>query len=420
MGNREIDEPGRAFRAAVPPRGIAAILLSALISAASVLAPAAVIPALAAGCGSASRGIDPSQLASKRKTSYDHFGTVCFVVVYDDFRADAAKVRFEAAWEEIEAMLSELERAVSVDIRASDIGRFNRAKGGESVAISPLTADIVRSAMEMYRFTGGAFNPAVAKLVDLWGFSPRFRKSGERTEPYDRPRNEDGGFEMPQKRYVEAFRKLSDFSRVRLQGDATGGYRLAKDQPDVPVDGKSWSLEVDFGGIAKGWAADRAAAILAKRGYVYGYVNLGMSSMSLMKRNVSEKGAPGPNMWSVSVSNPDDSAKNYLRAFGADTGVSTSGIYELRYSVGGKVYSHIIDPDTGEPTQSDVISVTLLGAGAGRDDALSTALCVMGSAKAEAFMRSRLKEYRVAMLVRKPGGLELVTNMGRREYVLER
>jgi thiamine biosynthesis lipoprotein len=274
--------------------------------------------------------------------------------------------------------------------------------------------------MEMYRFTGGAFNPAVAKLVDLWGFSPRFRKSGEGTEPYDRPRNEDGGFDLPQRQYVEAFRKLSDFSRVRLQGDATGGYRLAKDQPDIFVDGKSWSLEVDFGGIAKGWAADMAAAILAKRGYVYGYVNLGMSSMSLLKRNVSEKGAPGANLWSVNVSNPDDSAKNFLRAFGADTGVSTSGIYEVRYTVDGRIYSHIIDPDTGEPTRSDVISVTVLGPGAGRDDALSTALCVMGSAKAEAFMRSRLKEFKVVMLVRKSGGLGLVTNMSRREYALER
>jgi len=361
---------------------------------------------------------DPKTLDSKRKTSFDYFGTVCFAVVYDDFGSKAAASRFETAWQEIKEMLAGLESSVSVDRPGSDVYRFNEAKNGESVSISPVTAEIMADAVEMYEITGGAFNPAVANLVDLWGFSPRFRKDTDKRMPYDRPQNEDGSFALPDRRYIEAFRRLSDFSEVKLDGDKKSGYTLTKTSKDIVVDGIAYSLKIDFGGIAKGYGADKAAAILKKHGYEYGYVNLGLSSMRLLKRNVSDEGAPSDNMWAVSVSNPNDKTKNYISVFGKNTGASTSGTYDVHYFVKGREYSHIIDARSGEPTESDIVSVTILGPNGACDDALTTALCVMGEDEARDFMNTSIKDYSVAMIVRKGTGLELVTNIAAGGYSL--
>jgi len=185
---------------------------------------------------------DPKSLDSKRKTRFDFFRTVCFAVVYDDFGSKAAASRFETTWQEIHTMLAELENSVSVDKPGSDIYRFNEAKYGESVTISPATAEIVAEAIKIFQFTGGAFNPAVANLVDLWGFSPRLRKGSDKKAPYDRPQNEDGSFALPDKRYVAAFRRRSDFPAVELGRNRKSGFTLMKKARDIEIDGASYSL----------------------------------------------------------------------------------------------------------------------------------------------------------------------------------
>ncbi len=370
---------------------------------------------LLTGC-SATR---PEYFTSHRKTSFDHFATVCTVLVYDDFTSDRAIQRFEEAWREIDDMLTEVEQALSVNIPESDIAKFNRAGQGESVLVRPLTAHIVQMAMDAYNLTEGAYNPAVSHLVDLWGFSPRIHSGFGPAMPYDRPRNPGGGFPLPDPRYVEAFLTLADFSGVRLSGDETVGYTLTKLVPDIEVDGVTYSLKIDLGGIGKGYATDLAADILGKYGYKYGFVNLGMSSLRLLKRHISNQGAPGDNMWAINVVNPDEQALRYMTAFGKDVGLSTSGTYLDRYFVDGREYSHIIDPYTGQPTTSDVASVTLIGGTAGESDALSTALCVMGSEKAVAFAKTHLENWRYAILVRRAEGLELITNIPQEEYLLE-
>jgi len=376
--------------------------------------------ALLFGCGGLRSTGDAERLTSKRKTSFDHFGTACFAVVFDDFGSPAAEARFEAAWKEIYDMLTRLEKSVSVDLSGSDIHRFNRAKPGERVAVNEITAEITALAIEMHRLTNGAYNPAVANLVDLWGFSPRFRRNGAAGMPYDRARNADGSFDLPDPRYVRAFRALSDFSGVELSGNEAGGYFLVKTADELEVDGVSYSLQLDFGGIAKGWGADKAAEILKKHGYEYGYVNLGLSSLKLLKRNVADQGVPRANMWAVGLLNPVTRTENYLSVFGKDIGVSTSGGYDASYKLAGREYSHIIDPATGEPTAGEIASAIVVGEKAGSADALTTAICVMGKEKAREFMNGRLKGYRAAFLARRGDDLELVTNMTGEEYSLNR
>lgn len=390
-----------------------------MAGAPALIAAALVALAVIVGCEGRPVHGDPAKLESRRKTTFAYFGTMCFAAVYDNFSSDAAVERFDAAWREITGMLAQLDAAASLERPGSDVRRFNDARGGESVRISPMTAEILTAAKEMYDFTDGAFNPAVANLVDLWGFSPRFRNGCDRKMPYDRPGREGGGFALPEGRYVEAFRALSDFAKVRLDQDARTSYVLTKEAEDVTIDGVPYSLRIDLGGIAKGYAAEKAGAILRARGYEYGYVNIGLSSMKLLKRTVSDRGARSDCMWAVGISNPFDRSQDFLSVFGKDTGVSTSGTYDDHYFLNKREYSHIIDARTGEPTRSDVLSATVLGDNATYDDALSTALCVMGKDNAVDFMNAKLKAYKVAMIVRGTDGrLELATNLPAYGYSL--
>ena len=87
----------------------------------------------------------------------------------------------------IDAFLTEVEDAASVERENSDIARFNELPAGGSTEISRTAAEIIEKAREAYALTDGAFNPAVYLLVDLWGFSPRVQKKDfQPTRPYDR------------------------------------------------------------------------------------------------------------------------------------------------------------------------------------------------------------------------------------------
>ncbi|QUH26388.1 FAD:protein FMN transferase [Serpentinicella alkaliphila] len=359
------------------------------------------------------------ELTSRRKISYDHFGTVSSVIVFDDFSAPKAIERFESTWQEINNMLEELDKAASVSIPESDIYRFNMIRYEESIEISPLTAELIKISKEMYEFTNGKYNPAVYNLVDLWGFTPRFNYVNQvNGMPYDRNRNDNGSFNLPDNKYIEAFRELSDFAGVILSGNDSSGYILTKNINDIEIDGVLYSLKIDLGGIAKGYAADKAIEILKMNGYEYGFVNVGLSSLQLLKRNVSNKGAPDDNMWGITVSNPNNKTEKYLTIFDKNTGISTSGTYDLSYFLDGREYSHIINPYTGEPTTSSILAVSILGNKSSEADAISTALCTMAEEEAIDFMNTYLDHYKVALIIMDGKDLKLVTNMKEEDYIV--
>lgn len=345
---------------------------------------------------------EPEQLRSRRKVSWDHFGSLSTIVAYDDFESREAAAHFEATWRMVYDMLTEIEETLSVAVEGSDIHRFNAAAPGELVSVQPLTAKMVAMAQEMHAFTNGTYNPAVMHLVDLWGFSPRFgsREYDAEPKPYDRPRNPNRSFDLPDEEYVAAFRQLADFSAVELiEGDENGHY-LVKHLEDVEVRGEVYSLGIDLGGLAKGYAAERAAEILHQSGYEFGMSDVGASSLQLLKRPVATDGAPDMYQWGVHVGDPDEPARRYLTIYDQNTGVSTSGTYLERYFLDGKEYSHIIDPATGRPTTSQVISATIVGGRASYIDAITTGLVVMPLEEAIAFMDTHLTEYRVVLLYR--------------------
>jgi thiamine biosynthesis lipoprotein len=138
----------------------------------------------------------------------------------------------------------------------------------------------------------------------------------------------------------------------------------------------------------------------------------------LLKRHVKSEGATVEHDWGIQVVDPDNRDRTLVTAFGQGVGVATSGTYEISYVVDGREYSHIIDPWTGEPTQRDIVSVTLVGALAAECDALSTAICIMGRDEAVEFTRMHLSEYRYILLVREGDGFDIVTNMEEGSYIV--
>jgi len=138
-------------------------------------------------------------------------------------------------------------------------------------------------------------------------------------------------------------------------------------------------VELDLGGIGKGYAADRVAALLRRRGVASALVSLGGSS-------VYGLGAPpGAAGWDVSVADPTAPERGAVRVSLRDRALSISGGYERFFVKDGVTYAHIMDPRSGRPVQG-VLSVAVVSASATDGDALDDVLFVQGLERARAFV----------------------------------
>ena len=303
-------------------------------------------------------------------------------------------------WRELTSLFSEVENALSLSVETSDLSRFNRASAGERVEISIHSYDVLMAAMRMYRRTEGAFNPAAGRYVDLWGFSPRVLNGDTEKLPYDRAEAS-----VPDSKYLTAFSALLDFSALQLSNE-DGRFYATKPNSVVLLDGVEYTMQLDLGGIAKGYACDKGAELVLRNGYNVGFLSVGQSSMRLFSRE-------GNDDWQIEVNSPRTEIfkDRYLSAKAKETGVSTSGDYENYFMLEGRRYCHIINPFTGYPVNaspiedgSGVVSASVFGVSALEGDAISTAICVKGAAWAKSF----LEEYYPAAKV-------LITSYNARE-----
>lgn len=208
------------------------------------------------------------------------------------------------------------------------------------------TAEIAHLILESQRLSaqsGGLFNPAVGKLVGLWSFH----------------RNKPGG-PVPDARdigqIVAARPRMSD---LNVQGDMVTSSNVA--------------VQLDFDGYAKGYALDRAAALLRASGIANALVNIGGNAMAL--------GRSSGRAWRVGLDSPRGAGLMATLELKDGEAVGTSGDYRRYYAIDGRRYAHIIDPRTGYPV-AGVQSVTVLAlrqAGAGAlSDAASKPIFIAG------------------------------------------
>ena len=262
-------------------------------------------------------------------------GTTCTLaaVVEPEKRAHARQVLQEA-----EATLRSAEARMSSWLEDSEIGRLNSAGAGQEVSLSPQTLEVLRTARRANAQTAGAMDVTCRPLIELW------RAAGRRGV-------------VPTKSELADARAASNWELIELT-DSGAKKRRA-------------TARVDLGGIAKGWAIDRAADVLREAGLSGGMVDVGGDLVCFGK-------PPDGGRWPVDVKNPLDSGPvAKLRLSGG--AVCTSGGYARFTEIAGRRYSHIIDPRTGQPAEA-ALSVTVVAHDAVTADVWATALSVLGTA----------------------------------------
>ena len=204
------------------------------------------------------------------------------------------------------------------------------AQDGETVAL-------IDAAEKIKKDTNGAFDINIAPVMRIWGF------------------------------YSEEFGKKNH--RVPTQSEI-----------NEALDAASEGMYFDFGGIAKGYCADKLSWLLRCGGVESAVLSLG--------GNVALIGSkPDGTPWTVGIKSPFDDGL-YATVKVQDTMVVTSGDYVRYFEENGKKYHHIINPATGYPAESDLTSVTIISNSGATADALSTALFVMGKDKAIEYWRN--------------------------------
>jgi len=284
----------------------------------------------------------------------------------------------EQAFEEIDNEFEKIDKLFSLNYD-SEIKRLNTQ--GYLLGASDEVVYLVNKAKEIYVLTDGAFNPATYLLTDLWQLSSRFSENSndDSKRAYDRKL-----YTLPDQKYIDAFRQLLNFEDIVVEGN---NIYLPSDK--VTVDGVDYTMQIDLGGIVKGYAAQRAKQIATSYGITKGYISLGGSSIVFLQKDGADDGK-----YAVGVVDPDNPSSYYAKAYVKDMAMSTSGDYQVGkyFELDGKKYCHIIDGQTGRPVDKGVRTVSILCDDPILADALTTAIMVKGLDGAKAFITSKYFE----------------------------
>jgi FAD:protein FMN transferase len=271
-------------------------------------------------------------------------GCVYTIVSYRD---DLARLQEAAA-----AALDEvdrIDRLMSNYKKDSELSRVNREAAKAPVKVDPELFDFIAECLRYSRESEGAFDVTVGPLMKAWGF---FRGEGR----------------MP----TEA-----ELTRAR---NGVGYQHVILNQKDGAIFFDKEGVEIDLGGIAKGYAVDRAVAVLKQRGVTSALVSAGGSTTYAL-------GAPpGKAAWEIEVQDPVERDKIAAKLRLKDQALSVSGSYEKFFELNGKRYSHIMDPRTGLPVQG-VLSVVVITGDGLSGDALDNVFYVFGAERARASMK---------------------------------
>ena len=267
-----------------------------------------------------------------------HMGTLWTV----ETQGPGATVAMEAAFAEI----GRLDRLLSTYRDDSELSRLNRDGSRGWVPVSAETRNLVSRALRYASASDGAFDPTVGPLVQLWGFKHM-------------------DYRFPSDAAIAKAKERVGFRHVEV--DPARGIRFRKP-----------GIEVELGAIAKGYAVDRAVALLKGRGMTMARVDAGGNQGVLGQ-------PPEGDRWVFGIRHPrrdgDVLGWTTLQA----GGISTSGDAERGFWKDGVRYGHVIDARTGKPSQG-VLSVTVVAPDAETADALSTTLYVLGPDRGRALL----------------------------------
>jgi thiamine biosynthesis lipoprotein len=252
---------------------------------------------------------DPAAL-QRLDASDEAMGTTFSVTLYGDRSVDlpgAAAAAFDEA--------HRLDRLLSNYLPASEWSRLNRQAGLEAVEISPELFELLKACLNYSRESDGAFDITVGPLMRTWGF---YKDEG----------------------------RLPRSSEIATALDRVGYRHVVLDPMRRTVRFDRPGVELDPGGVGKGYAVDRMVEVLKSHGIAIAQISAGGSSIFGM-------GAPPDDArgWHIRIRRPDDGHEPAADVFLKDMSLSTSGDYEKFFWADGKIYSHIMDPRTGRPAR---------------------------------------------------------------------
>jgi FAD:protein FMN transferase len=255
--------------------------------------------------------------------------------------------------EDIELLLESINSQMSTYRSDSAISRFNQAEAGSWHELPADFRRVMRYSLQLAEDSGGAFDPTVGPLVNLWGFGPDPRR--------DEPPADAA--------LAEVLARIGWQKLVWRESDR------ALLQPG--------GMYVDLSAVAKGYAVDKVADLLQGMGVRDLLVEIGGE---LRAHGSKPAGQP----WKVAIEKPIPGVREVARVVAMrDLAIATSGDYRNYFQSGERRYSHIIDPRTGYPVAHRVVSVSVLHPRCAEADALATALTVMGADEGMAWAEQR-------------------------------
>ena len=281
---------------------------------------------------------------------------------------------------QIDERLQSLDATFTTYRKTSELMTFNQSPIKQPQAVSPDMFEVMTIAKQVYQQTNGAFDPTVGPLVNLWGFGPDYTDQV-----------------IPQPDEITQYLLSVGLNYLLLDQQA----RTATRQFDI---------ELDFSAIAKGYAVDAVAELLASYGLEHYLVEVG--------GELRLKGHKGNGQsWKIAIEKPSIEQGGVQEALALkNVAVATSGNYRNYFEKEGKRYSHTIDPRTGYPIDHNLASATVLAQTAARADALATAMMVLGPEGALALAEQN--NLAVYLLVKQTDGFEPQTTTLFTKYLL--
>jgi thiamine biosynthesis lipoprotein len=257
----------------------------------------------------------------------------------------------KSVYDDIFKRIREIENLMSVNIPVSDVSRINAAAGTQPVQVHEDVYKVIERALHYAQISGGAFDPTVGPLVSLWGIG-------------------GGNPRVPSQAEIEQVLPLINWRNIELDAQTRSVFLTRR------------GMSLDLGAIAKGYAADEAAAIIKRAGIKRAIIDLGGNIVVLGERKDG-------NLWRVGVQNPNENRNEYIGILQiTERSIVTSGVYERFFEEEGIRYHHIFSPSTGYPADNGLLSVTITAPNSMDADALSTTVFVLGYVRGSALIES--------------------------------
>jgi FAD:protein FMN transferase len=285
----------------------------------------------------------------KMVISGNTMGTTYRIVYLDDEKRDFKN--------QIDSLLVVFNQSLSTYIPTSELSQFN--KGDSLVYELPYFYPILQASKIVFEKTGGAFDPTVGPLVNLWGFGPT-------------------GPQLQDSVNIDQQLRLVNFNAIVFD--------------NVQVKKKDSKMYLDFSAIAKGYGVDVVAEFLNKKGIENYLIEIGGE---LVAKGLNENGE----IWKVGINKPEENGSNDIVSIVAlnNQALATSGNYRNFYEIEGQKFSHTINPMTGRPVRHGLLSATVIAKDCMTADAYATALMVMGTENAIA-LQEKEKEFEIFLI----------------------